>query len=641
MNTSLGIPFLFVLCLSAGIRASGQQEWPRVLTTSDGRSLRVYQPQADSLTDNILWFRAAFSLTDESKFGSFHAQAIIETDRSDRMVSFQKVNILSLHFSSNILSEIKAEEETLKAFLEREIARNPIRSSIDEWIGSLCMYPEQYKLYVYGELNYIPPRILITSKPSVLVMIDGVPQLKRYNEWGVKMVVNTPFTIAESEDGWFYLYGGRNWYIAPEAIGPYYPIAYMPSDMRKVQAAMDKANGTSPDFSREGGNLKTSNIVVSTEPAELVQTNGAPLFSPIAGTTLSYVSNSNNDIFLDTAQLRYYILLSGRWFSSSGLTGPWKFVAPDSLPADFARIPEGSAKSSVLFSVAGTDAALEAIIDARIPQTALVDRKTSPDTVIYDGAPDFSKIRGTNMQYAINTAAMVLKHRGSYYYVDRGIWFCGNSPLGPWEICVQRPDEVGKIPPDYPVYPCKFVYTYGAGQDSVFAGFTAGYLNAFTDGPTLVYGTGYYYMAWLKNNYYPRPTTWGFNMSYRSRLGWSLGHTYNLDWFNPGTAWGKGFGNGGWWGPVVYRPPYEETAAGGKALTSNSNSRKAIISADLICTDTAGTIYRGNKIAGWQKYDGNLWKKMDNQNPADKIVLETLDRQELFRNRARLRVLNK
>ena len=68
-------------------------------------------------------------------------------------------------------------------------------ASLDEFIGALCMNPEQFKLYVYGELNYIPPRILFASKPSILVMIDGVPHLKLYREWGVKVVVNTPLRL--------------------------------------------------------------------------------------------------------------------------------------------------------------------------------------------------------------------------------------------------------------------------------------------------------------------------------------------------------------------------------------------------------------------------------------------------------------
>jgi len=83
------------------------------------------------------------------------------------------------------------------------------------------------------------------------------------------------------------------------------------------------------------------------------------------------------------------VLISGRWYVSKAMAGPWAFTAADKLPPDFAKIPEGSEKDIVLASVAGTDAAKEALMDAQIPQTAAVDRKTATCMVKYDGAPKF------------------------------------------------------------------------------------------------------------------------------------------------------------------------------------------------------------------------------------------------------------
>ena len=42
---------------------------------------------------------------------------------------------------------------------------------------------------------------------------------------------------------------------------------------------------------------------------------GEPQFGTIPGTSLSYVSNTGSDIFLDSTNQTYYILLAGRWFS--------------------------------------------------------------------------------------------------------------------------------------------------------------------------------------------------------------------------------------------------------------------------------------------------------------------------------------
>ena len=84
---------------------------------------------------------------------------------------------------------------------------------------------------------------------------------------------------------------------------------------------------------------------------------------------------------MDVNSQQYYVLLSGRWYRSSSLKGQWQFIPADKLPADFAKIPAGSPKDNVLASVAGTDEANEAVMDAAIPQTAKVDRKTATANV--------------------------------------------------------------------------------------------------------------------------------------------------------------------------------------------------------------------------------------------------------------------
>ncbi len=87
-------------------------------------------------------------------------------------------------------------------------------------------------------------------------------------------------------------------------------------------------------------------VYVSTVPAELLLTQGQPQFTPILGTSLLYVSNSGNDIFMDSSNNNYYILLAGRWFSSTSLqNGPWAYVSATGLAArlreDSGDQPEG------------------------------------------------------------------------------------------------------------------------------------------------------------------------------------------------------------------------------------------------------------------------------------------------------------
>jgi len=542
-----------------------QQEWPRSFTTDDGTVIKIFQPQPESFSDNVLKSRWAISVLQTGKtdpvFGTFWSIANVETDRDNRRVVIQSVKVPNVRFPGG--QQDDNFNNSLKSALEANLPETAGDLSLDELLASLDQNTEQKKLS--KDLNTTAPRIVYSDQPSLLVLIDGQPKLQPNKDWGVDVVVNSPFTIVKNNDGAFYLYGGKHWYTAQAATGPYSPAGNVPSNLATVKNAVDAANSSNAgymDSTTAQQDVQVSNIVVSTSPAELIQSNGQPNWTPISGTDLSYVSNSPNDIFQDQSTGHYYVLISGRWYTSSSLTGGWHYVAANALPANFASIPEGSPKDNVLASVAGTEAAREAIMDAQIPQTAKVDRSTATTDVQYNGDPKFEPLQGTDMQYGTNTSSSVIKDGNNYYTVDNGVWFVGPSPSGPWQVATERPEEVDRIPPNSPLYNIKYVYVYDVTPQYVYMGYTPGYLNNFIYGPTVVYGTGFYYDPWYGGYYYPRPWSWGFNFGYNPWYGWSLGYGYGFGWLNFGIGfgyhgyWGGGWGGCGWWGPRAYRPPY-------------------------------------------------------------------------------------
>ena len=546
--------------------ASAQEEWPRSVSIADGTIIHVYAPQPDSLQGDILTFRSAFVLIPpahggirDSLYGSFRALAVISADRNQRLITFRAANVLTMQLSVPVGTDALDE---WKVALESGLAGAGKDIPLDELLtGGLKTFDTE----VHPALGHVPPRIIVMPKPSVLVQIDGIPQFRRHRDWNIGVAANSPNTIVEDDNGWYYVYGGRYWYIAPMAEGPFRYTTEITQTMKFVKSVVDKDNARGAEHTdtlREAsGGLRE--IAVSLVPAELVQTRGAPVFLPIPGTGLAYADNSDNDIFLDTAKHNYYLLLAGRWYRSPRWPdGSWSYVAADSLPLDFARIPEGSPKDNVLTSVAGTEAAREAVLDACIPQTARIRRGTTTKVVHYDVGPKFAPIPGTRLQYAINSPTPVFRDTKSYYCVDRGVWFASHGPSGPWTASLNRPEDISLIPADCPVYYSRFVYIYGYDNDYIYTGYTAGYLNAYIDGNTVVYGTGYTYPAWKGNDYYPRPQTWGFGMLYSPWFGWCLGYDAGLDWFNNSTAWGVGYWSGGWWGtpgvpPTIYLASFQ------------------------------------------------------------------------------------
>lgn len=532
--------------------AISQNEWPKSFTNANGDLVKVYQLQPETFSNGTLKANAAISVLKQGQgdpvFGMIWLNA--STDTRGQQVDLNTVQVNAIKLPN------ESDQDALTA-LQDDISRsmNNWNISIPQNDINTALQLSQQETSLSSDLNNNPPKILYADKPSILVVIDGAPRLQNNSKWNVQTVVNTPFIILK-DDNRFFLYGGRHWYTAPAATGPYSITTNISANLNRIQEEVAQANKNN-NVQQEQKDYEISNIIVTTEPAELLQSDGEPNFTPVQGTNLLYVRNSDNDIFMDVSGQQYYVLLSGRWYRSSSLDGNWQFIGADRLPADFAKIPAGSPKDNVLASVAGTPAARDAVMDAQVPQTAKVDRKTATADIEYDGDPQFDNIAGTDMDYAINTSSYVLRWRGSYYAVDNGVWFESYSPAGPWRIATERPYAVSLIPPRYPVYAMKYVYIYDVTPDYIYMGYTPGYLNTFVYGPTVVYGTGYYYRPWYGRYYCPRPYTWGFNMHYNPWTGWGFGFNFNFGWFN------FGIGNyspwsyyGGWWGPAIYRPSY-------------------------------------------------------------------------------------
>ncbi|MEL7044007.1 MAG: hypothetical protein AAGL66_03190 [Pseudomonadota bacterium] len=252
-----------------------------------------------------------------------------------------------------------------------------------------------------------------------------------------------------------------------------------------------------------------------------------------------------------------YLLLSGRWFRSKTEAGPWTFVPATELPEAFATIPPASDIGGLRSSVAGTEEAEQAMLDAAIPQTAAINRAEATLTVEYDGEPRFEAIKGTSVSYAVNTASQVLEIGKVFYAVDSGVWFKSVSATGPWIVADDVPeDEIARIPADSPVYNVTHVHVYESTPQVVYVGYTPGYLWSFPYYGVPVYGTGWYYPPYWGGFYYPRPPTWGFHVGYNPWTGWSFGVSWSNGFFSVGVSWGGGWGccGGGWYGGG-YRGP--------------------------------------------------------------------------------------
>jgi hypothetical protein len=636
------------------IEVIDQNGWPREIVTTRG-VIVMYQPEPERLDENRLRVRAAVGIekpAEETIFGVVWIEARLETDRDERIATIVDLEVTDMRFPDQTEEQV----ELLSGLLESEIPKWDLSIEMDDLIATLELADTASKST--QQINVDPPVILFYAEPAVLINIDGEPRLADSQESNVQRVTNTPYTILyDTQASAYYLFADEDsWYTAGSIKGNWKPADRVPDGVAKQAPKIEAESEDEQKLEDSGEPGPKPTIVIATEPTELISSNGPPEYEAIAGTSLQYVSNTDSDVLFDSAENMHYILLSGRWFISQSLDGPWAYKPADELPEQFKNIDEESEIATVLYAVPDTAVAKEAVMDARIPQTAAIDRKKASLTVEYDGQPHFEKITGTKMYWAANTATPVILVGTVYYAVDEAVWFVSNSPQGPWMVATFVPKEIYTIPSDSPVYNVTFVRIYDVKDEVVYVGYTPGYTNTYVYHDTIVYGTGYYWPGWYGRYYYPRFWTWGFHVRWNPWVGWGSGFSYGYGPYAFPIGVGLWF-RGGWWGAGRYwgyrhgyrhgfRRGYRHGARAGyragqrrpstqNVYRSNRNQARAAPSSSLaranprssatgyraqtggaagrsnnVYSDRNGNVYRKTD-QGWQQRSGNSWNTSD------------------------------
>ena len=555
-------------------KAPAEHAWPRAFT-SDNDTFNIYQPQVDRWEANQIHLYSAVELETgkeaAARYGVVWFQARTEVDKVNRMVTLDQAKVTEVKFPA-----AHEKESELISILEKRLPTVTKNISLDRLEAELDANDDVVKRV---EVKNDPPKVIIARKPSVQVLIDGAPQMRGVPGTKLQRVINTRSIILFDEDKKLYFLRVQDWWLQSKELEDSWKYAKkLPDDMKKAEEYIVSQNigqdpegaktKQQPSLKESGKNGDVPDVYVVYGPTELIETTGDPKFTPIPGTGLEFAANTSGNIFrLGTD---YYILVSGRWFKSPKLDGPWTFVDSQAMPADFAKIPADSPKSTVLASVPGTPESKEALIANSIPQTATITRSEAKLTVQYDGDAKFAPVEGTPLNYATNTSAAVIKvSESSYYSVKAGVWFQASSAQGPWTVADSVPSEIYDIPPSSPLYYVTYVKVYSATPEVVYVGYTPGYYGTVVSSSTttVVYGTGWYYPPYIGPTvWYGWPYTYGVGagFTYSTGSGWSFGFGYgygHYPWYYP------------WWGPMGYYGccwyPYYGWGAWGGAAVAN------------------------------------------------------------------------
>ena len=561
------------MSMTGGIRAP-EHQWPRTFSSGNDR-FTLYQPQVEGWQDNLVSLYCAVEAKRERdkspRYGVVWFQARTEVDKVNRLVTLDQVKVTKAKFPS-----APDRESTLLDLLLKKVPGATKTIALDRLQSAIEIDREVIKTIA---VRNDPPKVIISSHPSLLILVDGAMQMRQVPGTKVQRVINSRSRILFAEqERFYYLLVENRWLGAEKVDGPWQYLDKAPGEVERAEKLLTGQHSTEiaqakelPELAtlQESGNKPEIPIVyVVYEPTELIETTGEPKYVRIPGTSLEYVTNTSGNIFRLNGRL--YILISGRWFAGASLEGPWVFVGATELPSDFSNIPMDSPKSTILGSVPGTPQSKEAVVANLIPQTATITRVDAKLTVQYDGEPTFVPIEGTSMQYANNTSAAVIKTSDNRYFcVEAGVWFEAPAPVGPWRIADSVPAEIYAIPPSSPLHYVTYVKVYGSTPALVYVGYTPGYYGTVVSASTntVVYGTGWYYPPYIGPAvWYGWPYTYGVGagFTYTTDSGWSFGFGYGYayyPWYYP------------WWGPMGYYGccwyPYYGWGAWGGAAGAN------------------------------------------------------------------------
>ncbi len=194
------------------------------------------------------------------------------------------------------------------------------------------------------------PTIYTSQVPTELIMFNGQPDFVPIVGTQLLWASNTTSDalIDTSNNNYYVLMAGR-WFGSAALAGPWTFVASdaLPADFGHIPAqslagaVLPTVAGTPQANEAVISNSipQTATVPLRKGPTFTPSFDGPPQYAPIAGTSLSYVSNSSEPV-IEVAQNAYYAVVAGVWFTATQITGPWTIAT--SVPTVIYTIPPSS-----------------------------------------------------------------------------------------------------------------------------------------------------------------------------------------------------------------------------------------------------------------------------------------------------------
>jgi len=194
------------------------------------------------------------------------------------------------------------------------------------------------------------PTIYTPQIPSELIVFKGQPDFVPIIGTSLLWASNTTsdVLIDTNSNNYYVLLAGR-WFSSAAMTGPWTFVAgnALPPGFAKIPqgslaaAVLPTIAGT-PEAQVaviENSIPQTATVPLKNGPTFTPNLDGPPQYSPVQGTSLSYINNSSVPI-IQVAPNAYYAVTAGVWFTATQLTGPWKVAT--TVPTAIYSIPPSS-----------------------------------------------------------------------------------------------------------------------------------------------------------------------------------------------------------------------------------------------------------------------------------------------------------
>ena len=288
---------------SAGLAAPAPAaSWPLVFTTG-ASTYALYEPLCDSWDGHQLKARSAVAVqspgqSDET-FGVVTFSATTLVDKGTRTATLADIKVAGVDFPS-------APGQAAKhlAGLRRELPQHAPALSLDRLEPNLNLAPP---LAAKAEpLNNIPPKIIIASRPALLVYVDGPPVWRPVPGTSLERVFNARDLLLRDPSGRYYLHLFDGYLQAASLDGPWTIASQPPAGAETAEnvalssGQTDLLRGEPDAATQQPPSLKSGpapDVFVASTPSELLTFNGQPSFVAIPGTQLLYAANTSGNVF--------------------------------------------------------------------------------------------------------------------------------------------------------------------------------------------------------------------------------------------------------------------------------------------------------------------------------------------------------